>query len=151
MGHHYQSNYYNREQAQIKFSDVLHSKLLAKKVKIPMFRMSFVSPTVQKDGNTISTKAFAVELLSENSVHMLQILRTLFSDDMTSFVHYSMRSKFPAAYTQAIKFQTQNMNVTQVVVLQYIGEAMMFYIGPHIWAIPGTMDLLASPLVDQNG
>ena len=143
--------YYNREQAQIKFSDVLHAKLLAKKVKIPMFRMSFVSPTVQKDGNTISTKAYAVEILSENSVHMLQVLKTLLSDDMTSFVPYSMRSKFPAAYTQAIKFQTQNMNATRVVVLQNISEAMMFYIGPHIGAIPGTMDLLAPPLVDENG
>jgi hypothetical protein len=40
--------YYNREQAHIKFNEVLHSKLLAKKVKIPKFRMSFVSLTVKK-------------------------------------------------------------------------------------------------------
>jgi hypothetical protein len=28
---------------------------------------------------------------------------------------------------------------------------MMFYLGPHISAIPGTLDLLASPQVDENG
>jgi hypothetical protein len=28
---------------------------------------------------------------------------------------------------------------------------MMFYLGPHIFAIPGTLDLLASPQVDENG
>ena len=143
--------YYNREQAQIKFSEMLHSKLLAKKVKIPMFRMSFVSPTADKDGNTISTKAYAVEILSEDSAHMLQVLKTLLNEAVTTFVPYSMRGKFPAAYIQAIKFQTQSMNATRVVVLQNISEAMMFYLGPHISAIPGTLDLLASPQVDENG
>ena len=50
----------NREQSQIRFCEVaLYSKLLAKKVKIPMFQMSFVSPTAEKDRNTISTKAYA--------------------------------------------------------------------------------------------
>jgi hypothetical protein len=143
--------YYNREQAHIKFNEVLHSKLLAKKVKIPKFRMSFVSPTVKKDGNNISTKAYAVEIMAEDSVQMLLVLKTLLSDSMTSFVPYSMRGKYPAAYIQAIKFQTQNMSATTVVVLQNISEAMMFYLGPHILAIPGTLDLLASPQVDENG
>jgi hypothetical protein len=142
--------YYNREQAQVKFSELLHSKLLAKKVKIPMFQMSFVSPTAEKDGDTISTKAYAIEILSEASVHMLHVLKTLLSDVVTSFVPYSMRSKYPAAYIQAIKFQTQSMNATRVVVLQNISEAMMFYLGPHICALPGTIDLLASPQVDET-
>lgn len=53
--------FYNREQAQSKFNEMLHSKLLAKKVKIPTFRMSFVSPTIKIGENTISTKAYAVE------------------------------------------------------------------------------------------
>jgi hypothetical protein len=143
--------YYNREQAQIKFSEMLQSKLLAKKVQIPMFRMSFVSPTANKGGTTISTKAYAVEIMSEDSAHMLQVLKTLLNESVTTFVPYSMRGKFPAAYIQAIKFQTQSMNATRVVVLQNISEDMMFYLGPHISAIPGTLDLLASPQVDENG
>jgi hypothetical protein len=143
--------YYNRGQAHIKFNEVLHLKLLAKKVKIPKFRMSFVSPTVKKDGNNISTKAYAVEIMAEDSVQMLHVLKTLLSDSMTSFVPYRMRGKYPAAYIQGIKFQTQNMSATRVVILQNISEAMMFYLGPHIFAIPGTLDLLASPQVDENG
>lgn len=113
--------------------------------------MSFVSPTAEKDGNTISTKAYAIEILSETSVHMLQVLKTLLSEDVTSFVPYSMRNKYPAAYIQAIKLQTKSMNATRVVVLQNISEAMMFYLGPHICALPGTIDLLASPQVNENG
>ena len=118
----------NREQSQIRFCKVaLYSKLLAKKVKIPMFQMSFVSPTAEKDRNTISTKAYAIKVLvSEISVHMLHVLKTLLSDVVTSFVPYSMRSKYPAVYIQAIKYQTQSKNATRVVVLQNISEAMMF-------------------------
>ncbi len=62
-----------------------------------------------------------------------------------------MRSKFPAAYIQAIKYQISNMNATRVVVLQNISEAMMFYLRPYLNAIPGVCNLLASPKVDDNG
>jgi hypothetical protein len=68
--------------------------------------MLFVSSTAYKEGTTISTKAYAVEILSADSAHMLQVLKTLLSDAVTTFVPYSMRGKFPAAYIQAIKFQT---------------------------------------------
>jgi hypothetical protein len=144
-------SFYNREQAQSKFNEILHSKLLAKKVKIPTFRMSFVSPTVKMGDTTISTKAYAVEVLSEDSVLMMQVLKTLLRDDMTSFAPYSMKAKFPKAYAQAIRFQTQNLTATRVIVLQNISEGMMFYLQPHICAIAGTRDLLASPRVDENG
>ena len=143
--------FYNREQAQIKFNALLHSKFLAKKVKIPPFRMTFVSPTVQLDGKTISTKAYAIEVLSEDSVMMMQILKTLLGASDTTFVAYSMKGNFPNAYAQAIRFQTQNLTATRVVVLQNISEAMMFYLQPHISAIPGVLDLLASPHVDETG
>lgn len=82
---------------------------------------------------------------------MMQVLKTLLCDDMTSFAPYSMKSKFPKAYAQAIRFQTQNMTTTRVIVLQNISEGMMFYLQPHITAIDGTRDLLASPRVDENG
>jgi hypothetical protein len=62
-----------------------------------------------------------------------------------------MKSKFPNGYVNAIRFQTQNMTETRVVVLQNISEAMMFYLQPHICAIPGIRDLVASPHVDENG
>jgi hypothetical protein len=62
----------NHEQAQSKFNEMLHSKLLAKKVKIPAFRMSFVSPTVKMESNTtVSTKAYAVEVLANDSAQMM--------------------------------------------------------------------------------
>ena len=146
--------YYNREQAQIKFNNLLHSKLttLTRKMKIPVFRLVFVSPTVKTDANhAVSTKAYAIEILTENSVQMLLVIKTLLGEQKTSFVPYSMRAKFPAAYTQAIKFQTQNMNQTRVVVLQNISVDTMFYIGPYISTINGVLDLLADSKVAENG
>jgi hypothetical protein len=146
--------FYNRDQALIKFQMRLQTKLakLAKKVKIPMFRMAFVSPTVNKaSGNTISTKAYAIEIQAEDAVQMLQVRKSLLDDKKTSFVPYSMKAKYPDAYIQVVKFQTLNMNQTRVVVLENISEDMMFYIGPHISAIPGVRDLLADTRVDDNG
>ena len=70
--------YYNREQAQIKFNNLLHSKhkALGSKSKIPVFRLVFVSPTVKTErGQTLSTKAYAIELLAMNSVPMLHVLK----------------------------------------------------------------------------
>jgi hypothetical protein len=145
--------YYNREQAHIKFNAILQSKLAGttKKVKIPMFRMAFVSPTTNKDGNTVSTKAYAVEVLAEDSVQMLMVLKALLEAEKTTFVPYSMRNKYPEAYVQAIKYQTSNINKTRVVVLENISTDTMFYIGPHICALPGVIDLIADSRVDENG
>lgn len=44
--------FYNRDQALMNFHQLLQTKLakLAKKVKLPMFRMAFVSPTLNKAG-----------------------------------------------------------------------------------------------------
>ena len=56
--------YHNREQAQIKFNTFLNSRLsgLTKKVKIPSYRMVFVSPSAKTEGGqNVSTKAYAVE------------------------------------------------------------------------------------------
>jgi hypothetical protein len=122
--------YYIREQAQIKFNNLLHSTLttLTRKMKIPVFRLVFVSPMVKTDDDqTVSTKAYAIENLTENSVQMLLVIKTLLGEQKTSFVPYSTKAKFPAAYIQAIKFQTQNMNQTRVVVLQNISANTMFY------------------------
>jgi hypothetical protein len=82
---------------------------------------------------------------------MLQVLKSLLEDEKTSFVPYSMKAKYPEAYVQSVKFQTLNMNQTRVVVLENISEDMMFYLGPHISAIPGVRDLLADTRVDENG
>jgi hypothetical protein len=141
--------YYNREQAHIKFNNLLHSKLatLKKKVKIPMFCMAFTSPSTKKDGNNVSTKAYAIEILAENSVQMLQTFKTLLvGDKMAVFVPYSMKGKFPAAYIQAIKFQTSNSTKSRIVVLENISEDMMFYLGPYITTTQGVRDLLADSL-----
>jgi hypothetical protein len=59
---------------------LLHSKLLAKAIKIPTLELVLASPQVRHHTHSVSTKAYAVEVvLSEDSTgaHVLQVLQTL--------------------------------------------------------------------------
>lgn len=65
--------FFNCSQAASKFNAHLHSKLLAKKIKILIFWLVFTSPQVQHPPHTVSTKAYTVKvLLSEDLTLMLQ-------------------------------------------------------------------------------
>jgi hypothetical protein len=59
----YDPSFFNRTQAAAKFNEFLHSKQLAKKTKIPLLRMVFTSPQVKHATHTVSTKAYAIEVL----------------------------------------------------------------------------------------
>ena len=146
--------YYNREQAQIKFNTFLNTRLagLTKKVKIPQYRMVFVSPTTKTEtGKTVTTKAYAIEVLSEDAVQSLQAIKSLLGDNVNMFVTYSMKSKFPAGYIQAILYQTLTMNQTRVIVLQNISVDVMFYITNHFTTMTGVLDILPATNVEKTG
>jgi hypothetical protein len=135
-------SFYNREQAHIKFNAFLNSKLtgLTKKWKIPQYRMVFVSPSAKNEnGQTVSTKAYAIEVLEEDAVQTMQVIKTLIGEQLNMFVPYSLKAKFPTGYIQAIKFQTMTMNQMRVVVLQNISTDTMFYIAPYINTIKGVL------------
>ena len=129
-------SFYNRTQAHNKFNEILHSCKLARKAKIPQFCMVFSSPQVHHTSHTVSTKAYAVEVLQENSVLMLQVLQTLFQDTPT-FVPYTIRCKYPDRYEKAIRYQTHLLQGTMVVILQHISSNMMFYLQEHSTTVPG--------------
>jgi hypothetical protein len=104
-------NFYNPEQAQMKFTDYLKEQIKKihgrTKLKIPQFRMIFSSPKIRNDKNqTTSTKAYAVEVKHNDSTLMLQTLKSLLRDTPV-FVPFTMRNKFPEGFTKAIKYQTQ--------------------------------------------
>jgi hypothetical protein len=88
-------SFFNRSQAAAKFNANLHSKLLAKKIKIPIFQFAFTpSPQVRHITHTVSTKAYAVKVLSKDSVMMLQVLKTLLRTT-PEFVPYTLHCKDP--------------------------------------------------------
>lgn len=64
--------FFNCSQAASKFNAHLHSKLLAKKIKILIFWLVFTSPQVRHPTHTVSTKAYTVKVLSEDLTLMLQ-------------------------------------------------------------------------------
>jgi hypothetical protein len=108
------------------------------------FRMSFSSPQVRYASHTVSTKAYAIEVMQENAATMLEILHALFRDSPT-FVAYNLRRKFPGGYEKAIRYQTHLLQDTRVVILQNISSDMMFYLHAHIMSIPGVQKVLSSP------
>ena len=143
-------SFYNRTQAHHKFNEILHSRENARKVKIPQFRMVFSSPQVRHASHTVSTKAYAVEVLNDNAAMMIQVLQTLFRDTPT-FVPYTLRCKYPDGYEKAIRYQTHLLQGTMVVILQNISNDMMFYLQEHIMTVPGVRALLESPKGKETG
>ena len=140
----YDPSFFNRTQAAAKFNEVLHSKPLGKKAKIPLFRMVFTSPHVKHATHTVSTKAYAIEVLHEDSVQMLLVLKTLLNAT-PAFVPYSMRRKYPEGYEKAIRFQTQLLTTSMVVILQNITTDMMLYLQPRIGEVAGVREMIPSP------
>jgi hypothetical protein len=81
---------------------------------------------------------------------MLQVLQTLLNATPV-FVPYTLRRKYPDGYEKAIRFQTQQLTSTMVVVLQNISVDMMFYLQDRIIQIAGVHELLASPKPREPG
>ena len=139
----------------MKFTELLKDKIkkleTRTKIKIPLFRMVFASPKIKNEKHqTISTKAYAIEVKYEETQTMLQTLKSLLRDTPI-FVPFSMRHKFPEGYTKAIKYQTQLLTSTMVIVLQYIHPDMMFHIDEFIKAIDGVVDIMPDRNAVHNG
>jgi hypothetical protein len=146
-------SFYNCTQAHQKFSEILYTQELARKAKIPQFCMVFASPQVCHASHTVSTKAYAVEVLQENAAMMLQVLQTLLQNTPT-FVPYSLSCKYLDGNEKAIRYQTHLLQGTMVVILQNISSDMMFYLQEHIVMVSGVRELLEpecySILVDKE-
>jgi len=139
-------SFYTPDQAHTKFTELLKEKIkkleTRTKIKIPLFRMVFASPKIRNSNNqTISTKAYAIEVKHEDTQAMLQTLKSLLRDTPV-FVPFSMKYKFPDGFTKAIKYQTQLLTSTMVIVLQYLHPDMMFHIDEFIKAIYGVLDIM---------
>jgi hypothetical protein len=91
-----------------------------------------------------------VVVLQENVIPMIEIQKTLLNAS-PEFVPYTQRRKYPDGYEKAIRYQTQMFTSSMVVILQNITSAMMFYVQPHINAIPGVREILPSPKSNDAG
>jgi hypothetical protein len=143
-------SFFNRSQAAAKFNAHLHSKPQSKKLKIPIFRFVFTSPKVRHSTHTVSTKAYALEVLNEDSVMMLQVLKSLVGTT-PEFVPYTLRRKYPEGYEKAIRYQTKLLTSTMVIILQNITDDMMFYLQDRILQIAGVREILPSPKARDMG
>jgi hypothetical protein len=113
--------------------------------------MVFSSPQVKHGTHTVSTKAYAIEVLQADAVQMVTILKALLTADTTAFVPYSMRHKYPEGYEKAIRYQTQLLTSSMVIILQNVSTDMMFYLQDHIMQVPGVLEILASPKGEDTG
>ena len=90
-----------------------------------MFRMFYMYLQFKNPTHTVSTQAYAIEVLHKVSVQMLQIRKILFNLTL-AFVPYPLRHKLPEGYEKAIRYQTQPLTMSMVVILQNISTDMMF-------------------------
>jgi hypothetical protein len=134
--------YYTATQAHTKFLTILQkrkSKINDTRIKIktPKFKMIFSSPTTYLDQNTrASTKAYSIEVQQSDQLPMMQVVKSLFSDNLSAYVPYTMRYTFPEGFTKAIKYQTWLITNNRTIVLQNISESAMYYtMEAHIKAI----------------
>jgi hypothetical protein len=149
--------YYTATQAHTKFLTALQTRKseindTRVKIKTPKFKMIFSSPTTYLDQNTrVSTKAYSIEVQQSDQLPMMQVLKSLFSDNLSAFVPYTMRYKFPEGFTKAIKYQTWLITNNRTIVLQNISESAMYYMEAHIKAIKGVKDVLPANDVKHSG
>jgi uncharacterized membrane protein len=150
-------SFYNPTQAHTKFLQMMEQKKNAInetriRIKIPPFKMVFSSPTTYLPSNTrTSTKAYSIEVKQADQTQMMQVLKSIFSDNLSVFVPHSMKYKYPESYEKAIKYQTWQITNNSMIVLQNISESAMYYIETHIKAIKGVKDLLPAKDVEYTG
>jgi len=120
------------------------------KIKIPQFKMTFTSPSINLSDQRYSTKAYAIETRRDDQVLMMQILKSLLQDTPT-FVPFHMRYKYPEGFAKAIKYQTHQLTENRTIILQNINESSMYYMEEHIRAIAGIKDLIPAKDVAISG
>jgi len=122
------------------------------KIKIPTFKMVFSSPTTYSTNNIrTSTKAYSIEVKHSQQIQMMQVLKSLFSDNLSVFVPYTMRYKYPEGFVKAIKYQTWQITNNSTIVLQNISESAMYYLETHIKATKGIKEVLPAKDVEYTG
>jgi hypothetical protein len=149
--------YYTATQAHTKFLTMLQKRKseineTRTKIKIPTFKMIFSSPAIYLEKNTrTSTKAYSIEVQHSDQIPMMQLLKSLFNDNLSAFVPYTMRYKFPGGFEKAIKYQTWLITNNWTIVLENISESAMYYLEEHIKAIKGIKEVLPSNNVEYTG
>jgi hypothetical protein len=149
-------SFHNASQAQVKFNTELRKRAEVtnanpKRIKIPQFRMMFSSIRADtQTGQKVTTKAYSLEVRTEDSLLMMQTLKSYLKDSAL-FVPYNMRRKFPEGFAKAIRFQTKQLTSNMTVVLENISEDMMFYLKPHFQNIKGVKDILPAFDVEVTG
>jgi len=82
---------------------------------------------------------------------MMQTLKSLLRDNLSIFVPYTMRYKYPEGFEKAIKYQTRQIINNSTIVLQNINESSMYYMDTYIKAMKGVKDLLPANNVEHSG
>jgi hypothetical protein len=91
-------SFYNCTQAHQKFNEMISGRSALKstrKLKIPQFRMVFSSPKVRHASHTVSTKAYAIEVMQDTAAPMLDVLQTLFRETPIPNPHSRQESPCP--------------------------------------------------------
>jgi hypothetical protein len=134
----------NVDQATSTITADLQAAIAAKptpRPKMPKFKLVFGSPKITIKNKAVRTKAYAIESQRSTSGELIKLLKEAYKTT-GSFVAYQMRQRSPDALHKLIRAQTQFIANNRVILLNNIGEGAIFYVEPHITAIPGVQGLL---------
>ena len=124
---------YDPQQAMERLLQDIRQRI-PKTMKFPKFAAVFCSPKVRRQDQWLKTKAYAIEVEKGCSKEFLHVLKVAYKGT-NEFVPFQMRAKHPKAFARNIHKQTTMMADTRVILLNYIGNDMMFYLKEHILAI----------------
>ena len=83
-------------------------------------------------------------------MELVKILKSAYRETR-EFVPFQMRENCPEAYVDNIDRQIQMMADTRVIVLNYFGPDIMFYLTEHIMSINGVTAIIPSKTINIDG
>ena len=112
--------------------------------------MAFCTPQTYHEQTLLKTKAYAIETEQTHFLEVMRVFKAAYQHNH-EFVQFQMRAQHPEAYLRCIQQQTKLMASTRVIVLNYVGRDVMFYLSDHILAMNGVHAVLPAPTVDMDG
>jgi hypothetical protein len=118
--------------------------------KPPKFEMTYATPSLKEGNFNVCTKAYAIEVQRCHAMELIKILKDTYMETK-SFVQFQMKNKSPEAFGRTIMQQNRLFEANHVILLNYVGSNVMYYLMDRIMSIRGIKDIVPAPSVSRDG
>jgi hypothetical protein len=124
--------FYDPIQAKQKVQKDISSQL--RRSKPPKFEMTYATPSLKEGNFNVRTKAYAIEVQRCHAMELIKILKDTYMETK-SFVQFQMKNKSPEAFGRTIMQQNRLFEANHVILLNYVGSDVMYYLMDRIMSI----------------